>query len=241
MVNSGKPYRDQIKPFNFLLTAHLPHFAAPPSGQTPERFQLIAPWEPDPSRWLELDWVNKYASDRERFELTTSDEQTAAGVARVQSYRDVLDEYRVHPEPKSLAPSGKPAGWHGIGLLARRPVTATRLVHIGKESNELESLQAGIVHELGDVVNEYVASDRWRDYVLPVLRKLSRSQLREWGLSGTNVSRVKAGTFRGTARTRTRLAVLTGDLARERLRDEGITPPADPIDCCAAYLEVVDR
>lgn len=237
-LDAGKPYAERIKPFNFMLAAHIPDFAAPPPEEDPYRFQLLAPWERDPSLWAGLEWVNKYATDGRTYALASGNSPTPAEAARVQSYADVLAEYRVHPEPKSLAPNGKPAGWHGIGLLARRPVTATRLVHVGKESNELESREAGLVHDLEEVVNEYVTSDRWQDYVLPILRNLSRSQLREWGLSGANVSRVKAGSFRGTARTRTRLTVLTGDLARERLREEGTTPPADPIDCCAAYVAV---
>ena len=42
-LNAGKPYADRIKPFNFLLTAHLPQFVAPPEGEDPQRFQLVAP------------------------------------------------------------------------------------------------------------------------------------------------------------------------------------------------------
>jgi hypothetical protein len=39
------------KPFNFLLSAHVAPFGHP-AGYTPERFHLIAPFEPDPRRWL---------------------------------------------------------------------------------------------------------------------------------------------------------------------------------------------
>jgi len=53
-LNADKPYAERIKPFNFLLTAHLPQFVAPPEGEDPQRFQLVAPWEPDASKWLEL-------------------------------------------------------------------------------------------------------------------------------------------------------------------------------------------
>lgn len=137
-LDAGEPYAERIKPFNFLLTAHIPDVAAPPPEEDPYRFQLIAPWERDPAEWAGLEWVNKYATDGRTYALATRDSPTPAEAARVQSYGDVLAEYRVHPEPKSLAPNGKPAGWHGDGLLGRRPVTATRLVHVGKEANELE-------------------------------------------------------------------------------------------------------
>jgi len=55
-LNEGKPYCDQIKPFNFLLTCHVKALGHPP-GVDPERFHLIAPYESDPRRWLKMDWV----------------------------------------------------------------------------------------------------------------------------------------------------------------------------------------
>jgi hypothetical protein len=152
----------------------LPQFVPPPEGEDPQRFQLVAPWEPDASKWLELDWANKYRTGSETYALTT-DAADDSPAARVQSYADVLDEYRVHPEPKSLAPDGKPAGWHGIGLLARRPVAATRLVHVGKEANELEEKQAGVVHHPQEAVNEHAARDAWANIVVPTLIQVPRA------------------------------------------------------------------
>ena len=38
--NESKPYCDQIKPFNFLLTCHVKQFGHPP-GVDPEHFHLI--------------------------------------------------------------------------------------------------------------------------------------------------------------------------------------------------------
>ena len=40
-----------------------------------------------------------------------------------------------HPEPKSLDPDGTPCRPDSHGLLAHRPVTATEISYIGKESN----------------------------------------------------------------------------------------------------------
>jgi hypothetical protein len=56
---------------------------------------------------------------------------------QVKSIRDVILEYRVHPEPKSLGPDGRPCGRATIGLLQRRPVRVGAIVYIGKESNAL--------------------------------------------------------------------------------------------------------
>jgi hypothetical protein len=55
----GKEYADQLKPFNFLLTCHVKPFGHPP-GIDPERFHLIAPYERDPSRWLEMPWIDQH-------------------------------------------------------------------------------------------------------------------------------------------------------------------------------------
>jgi hypothetical protein len=106
-----------------------------------------------PSRWLNATWRNKYSRGDETYAVTTSDEQAANDAVRIQSYRDVLAEYRVHAEPKSRAPDGSRSGWHAVGLLLRRPVKATRLVHIGKEANDLDDIQAGVVHDADEVLN----------------------------------------------------------------------------------------
>jgi hypothetical protein len=44
-LNAGKPYAKQIKPFNFLLTAHVIPFGHP-EGVNPEKFHLITPFRP---------------------------------------------------------------------------------------------------------------------------------------------------------------------------------------------------
>ena len=193
-------------------------------------------------RWIELEWFNKYSDESETYRIDPEASLGTAGVAKVNSYSDVLSEYRVHPEPKSLSPDGKPAGWHADGLLARRPVTASRrIIHIGKESNELEDIQAGTVHDPDEVLNEYVREDVWREFVLPVLQAMTRAQLRDAGLSGSSISRTRTGVFRGTARTRHRLTKVAGDFARAKLRDAGVVGPADPIDCCASLLQLQRR
>lgn len=148
----------------------------------------------------------------------------------------MLAEYRVNPEPKSNAPHGGRCGWHTVGLLERRPVTAVRIVHIGKEANELDDAQAGTVHDTREVLNEHVSGDQWREYVLSVLSRMSRAQLRELRLSGSNVSAVKAGTFNPTPRTKVRLTKEAGAFARQQLRTAGREPPGTAVDCCAALL-----
>ena len=113
-------------------------------------------------------------------------------------------------------------------------MTASRIIHIGKESNELEDIRAGTVHDPDEVLNEHVREDVWRELVSPVLQAMSRAQLRDAGLSGSSISRTRTGVFRGTRRTRNRLSKVAGDFARAKLRDAGVM--SQPIRLTAARV-----
>ncbi len=128
----------------------------------------------------------------------------------------------------------------GNGLLKRRAVTATRLVHVGKEANELDEIQAGLIHDAGEVFNEHLAEGVWFSAVVPVLQRMNRAALRTH-LSGTRISRLRAGTLDPGRKAQASLTRVAGDFALEKLRESGVVPSADPIDCCAAYLETVAR
>ncbi len=64
-LNRIKPYADQVKPFNFLLAAHVRPFGHP-EGVDPARFQLVAPFEKDPGKWAGLPWTNRATGVRNR-------------------------------------------------------------------------------------------------------------------------------------------------------------------------------
>ena len=67
----------------------------------------------------------------------------------------MIREFRAHPEAKSLGPDGRPCGKRTTGLLQRRPVVATETVVIGKEANELEQVETGLIDELEEVQTVY--------------------------------------------------------------------------------------
>jgi hypothetical protein len=152
-LNGGKPYADQIKPFNFLLSAHILPFGFPP-GVDPTHFHLIAPYTTDARQWMKLRWIDRYTGATYR--ITATGDAGAPGIARVKTYRDVIAEYRIHPEAKSAGPDGEPCGPGTVGLLRRREIVARRVRYIGKESNRLEDVDAGFVHDPDDVSTEYV-------------------------------------------------------------------------------------
>jgi hypothetical protein len=149
--NADRPLLAQVKPFNFLLCVHVAPFAHP-AGYPPERFQLMHPYEPDPRRWLELEWIDRYSGDR--FPIHTEGPPSPDSV-KVKTYRDVFDLYRTHPEPKSLDSEGRSCSRRSVGLLTRRPVSPTEIAYIGKEANRLEETTAGVVHDIGEILTTY--------------------------------------------------------------------------------------
>jgi hypothetical protein len=159
-LNEGKPYQEQIKPANFLLVAHVPAGGHPP-GAVPERFALAAPFDGDPRSWARLPWRSVYDRGGATYRIDTESIYEQGGAARardavgVRTYRDVLRDYRRHPEAKSVGASGRPCTRHTIGALSRRPVRAVSVTHVGKEANLLEEIAAGLVRESSEVLVAY--------------------------------------------------------------------------------------
>jgi hypothetical protein len=153
-MNHGKPYARQVKPFNFLLTARVTPFGRP-EGTDPNHFQLIAPYETDPRKWATLPWLNRYARDGECYRISAVPSLYARlGVATVKTYRHVVEEYRAHPEAKSVGREGLPCSRQTVGILRRRPVTTLYVAHVGEESNRLEEVEAGVVHDPEEIYTE---------------------------------------------------------------------------------------
>jgi DNA polymerase III epsilon subunit-like protein len=140
-LNKGKRYADQIKPFNFLLTCHVNPLGHPP-GADPERFHLIAPYESNPKRWLEMSWTEQYSGST--YSISTKGYHGNRHTARVKTYGEVLLEYEFHPEAKCADADGNPSGKRTVGLLQRRHVRIDEIKYIGKESNSLEEVEVGL-------------------------------------------------------------------------------------------------
>ncbi len=80
--NRGKPYRLQVKPFNFLLS-YQTRFGTP-GGKTP----------PKP--------VSAYDKDLEKAAASCFDRQTGEAVPQesLRTYEEALAQYHLHPEAK---------------------------------------------------------------------------------------------------------------------------------------------
>lgn len=157
-INEGNEYVDQIKPFNFVLSAHVLEFEHKTSFD-PERFHLIAPFESDPTKWLELTWIDRYSG--QSVPVTTRNHADSR-FARLKTYGEVVELYRSHPEPKSAGPDGERCGRGTAGILRRRRVRATGIEHIGKESHRLEEVEKGLIHNPNEVAISY-GSNEWNE------------------------------------------------------------------------------
>jgi len=195
-LNVGKKYGARLKPFNFLLSCHVKQFGHPP-GVDPEKFHLVAPYELNSSRWLEMPWIDQHAG--QHYRITTEGFHGSRGVARVKTYGDVLREYAFHPGSKSADARGKPSGKQTIGLLQRRHIRVSQIIYIGKESNKLEEIESGLIHSAQSVYTEYPDPRReeWETKILPALRKLPvRVLIRLTNKSRSMLTRTLAGRSR---------------------------------------------
>jgi hypothetical protein len=156
----------------------------------------------------------------------------------VQTYRDVLEDFRYHPEAKSGGPGGRRCGWQTVGLLQRRVVRSIPelTTHVGKESNRLEEVEAGLEHDPDEVWTEYrdPGRDPWETLVLPVLKQVPAKQLAEaTGLAVSTVKAARNGRTHPHGRNRQALIHAAAVFSRERLREFGIPSPTDDLACIA--------
>jgi hypothetical protein len=125
--------------------------------------------------------------------------------AWVKTFGNVIAEYAYHPEPKYADERGNTSDQRTVGLLARRHVGIAEIVPIGKESNHLEEVDAGLIHSSDDVYTVYPnqAADHWERIVRPLLQKIPLSALmRETGLSRRMLIKARRGQVRPHPRNR---------------------------------------
>lgn len=213
-VNKGKPYAQEIKPFNFLLSGHI----APnghPIGVDADHFHLIAPYDSDPRKWDRLSWIDRYTGNAWR--CATKLPWGTSSAARLKTYADVVDLYAYHTEAKSADTSGRGCSKQSFGLLQRRIVSCSRLRHVGKESNRLEDVETGQVHDLDEVLAEYVNRDRddWR-VIISKMRSTTIRELRRTGLARSTIQAIRSGRRIPSTRSRALIsAAVSGARARQ--------------------------
>jgi hypothetical protein len=234
--NAGIPYQEQIKPANHLYVAH-PSPGAHPRQTNPKRFALISPAAATNSPQQE--WRNLHNPGGPTYRISTDSVIDRRGqplpvhTVPVLTYGDLLNRYGQHPEPKSLGPDGQPCTRRTSGLLNRRPVHATTITHIGKESNLLDEIQAGLIGDEKEALVEYrpVGADHVWDEALGVIRALPlRPLARRAGIANSTLTELRAGRRQPSSRIRRLLVDAVDDLAvsEPNSRDPVSLPDGQP-------------
>ena len=125
--NEGREWADQVKPYNFLLIAHVDRLSTPVDVDGP--FTLIAPFSNQPEDWTRLPWRNRYDPTGPVYTIGTRETVEAERIVRVQTYADIVGAYQRHPEAKFADADGEPCGAHGRAAPAPSRRTLIAGVH----------------------------------------------------------------------------------------------------------------
>ncbi len=127
--NAKRPYREQVKPFGFLLSLQArrdwtgAETIAPQSrrGRPPKvrSHKPVAPFDTDPAK------IAATAFDRESGEPIPA--------SALETYAEALAQYHLHPESKFLG-----GDYCDRGTTLRRHIRVSGICHIGKEANAWE-------------------------------------------------------------------------------------------------------
>jgi hypothetical protein len=209
--NEGKPYAQQVKPFNFLLQ----FYALRQEDMLAEDSDGV--WD---SELGELAPVAPFDRDLSKALPKVFDRNSAppkpVPAVWLRSVANVLRDYHRQPEHKFLG-----GGWIETGILRRRHIFAERVEDIGKESEGWEEDDANALNEPTVITYGLSADDinRMRDLILRVpktqLMRVARIAMRTIDA----VHRRDAGVSEKDLR---RMADVAGHIAaqKERLRAE---------------------
>ena len=228
-LNQGRPREQQVRPYNFLLTC-TPSLKAGGRPDGDEPFCLIAPYGSNPREWPRLPWVEIY-THKHYHPVTTYDALggVGRGASLVKTYREVLDEFTTHTNPKLLGPDGLPGHAKTVGLMRRRQIRSDHphTTHGGKEVPMRESVRDDLLTELDDdtaIVYRDRRQSSLHRLVLPTLRSFKPGPVA--ARSGLPLRSIKRWRGNGGVVPRddaiSQLTVALVSLARDELQRESI-------------------
>ncbi len=151
-----------------------------------------------------------------------------------QTYRDLIERYNQHPERKFTGPDGTPCDSPTVGLLRDLPIVASWIRLIGKEGNEIEQIDVGLIESEDDRMIVY--DDGEWDAVQRVLTMVPTKDLqRTKGYSRSMAKYVKSGERRPRVNELSRIASIVATYARECLGSLGYDCSADDWETIAVY------
>jgi hypothetical protein len=164
--NEGRPYAEQVKPFNFLLTFFTRRQEDIASDDLTHEF--------DP-KLDEIRPVAPYEKDSEKALLRifdrNSENMDPVPAKWLRTVADVLRDYHRQPEYKFLG-----GGWNEEGVLRRRRVFVDTIEDIGKESDGWEEDEAR--SEDQDTVLIYPPSSLDRERMIALIKSVGKRELK---------------------------------------------------------------
>jgi hypothetical protein len=163
--NEGRPYAEQVKPFNFLLTFFTRRQEDIASDDLRHEFdpkldeiRPVAPYEKDSGKAL------RRIFDR------NSENMDPVPLKWLRTVADLLRDYHRQPEYKFLG-----GGWNEEGVLRRRHVFVDTIEDIGKESDGWEDDEART--EDRATVLTYQSSSFDRNRMIAAIRSVGKREL----------------------------------------------------------------
>lgn len=135
--NRKKPYRDRVRPFNFLLAMQ--------ARRQLKQLKPVSPYHKDHNRALQHCFDRATGSKVNKRQLKT--------------YLDALAQYHIHPESKFVN-----GDYTDRGATQRRHVTVNTIRHIGKEANKWE--EQALLGADPDAQIDYGLSPEDKSYML---------------------------------------------------------------------------
>lgn len=118
----------------------------------PKAFHLLAPYSTDPKKWGTQVWTDAYSGAESG---VVTGPNYLSGILSIRSLADIKAQFLAHGEVKSETPDGEPAGARARGVLSRRHVSPSQIVLIGKESNRLDEVAAGLHSDWREILEDY--------------------------------------------------------------------------------------
>lgn len=167
--NKNNDYRKQIKPFNFSILG----FSNERNENTDELVKPLAPFV-KPAKHAVHNYFVDY-NDKTRHKLR--------GKQYWKPFWDTFREYLIHPESKFDG---------NVGVLGRKHVTITKIVHIGKESNNLdESEVLGTDSDSYHIYEDVTGLDSKFDIISGAILRLCPKDAKKLGISKQSLWNIK--------------------------------------------------
>lgn len=167
--NKNKDYRSQFKPRNFCIIG-FSNVINPNTGKT---IKPLAPFCRPPRHAVFGDFVDYYDDSRQRLR----------GKQYWKLFWDVFLDYLNHPELKFDG---------DVGILQRKHVVVTGVIHIGKESNRLdESELFGLDDSSYEIYPDESEIDKKFKELAPKILELKPKDVKEYGISKQTLWNVK--------------------------------------------------